>query len=137
MIRYYSSCFLFLIFEVILSYISLCFFSDECMYLYISFVIFYWNIFDIKFYVIFRCTIYWFDICDTITMISLGTICLIPSYYNIINIDHIPYAICYIPMIYLLYNWSFVLPNPLHLFCSLFHYLPFWQTLFSVSMSLF
>ena len=56
LIRYYSSCFLFLVFEVILSYINLGFFSDEYMYLYVSFVLFYWNIFDIQFYVSFRCT---------------------------------------------------------------------------------
>ena len=36
------------------------------------------------------------------------------SYYNII--DHIPYAVLYIPMSYLFYNWKLVSLNLFHLF---------------------
>ena len=44
------------------------------------------------------------------------TIC--PQNYGNI-IDHIPYAVYYIPVAYLFYNWMFVSLNPHHLFCSI------------------
>ena len=44
------------------------------------------------------------------------------SYNNII--DHIPYAVYYILMTFLLYNWWFILFNPLYLFHPHFY---FWQ----------
>ena len=37
-----------------------------------------------------------------------------PNYYSII--DYIPYAVCYISVAYLFYNWKFVPLNPLHTF---------------------
>ena len=78
------------------------------------FFFFYWTIDDIQYYVSFRCNTKWFYICiyyEMITTISL-TIVPIQSYYNII--DHIPYGVHYIPVIYLLYNWRCVPLNPLH-----------------------
>ena len=48
---------------------------------------------------------------EMITMISLGTICH-QGCYN--TIAHIPYAVCYIPKTYLIYNWRFVPLNPLY-----------------------
>ena len=48
-----------------------------------------------------------------ISMISLVTILSMQNYYNII--DHIPYAIQYIPMVYLSYNWRFISLYPFQL----------------------
>ena len=73
----------------------------------------YLNIVDAQYYVIFRCNTEWFDICIHYEMItSLVTICPPKSYYNII--DHISYAVHYIPMAYLFYNWKFLPLNPVH-----------------------
>ena len=41
-----------------------------------------------------------------IIMKILVTICLIQSYYSIT--DHTPYALYYISMTYLLYNWTII-----------------------------
>ena len=51
---------------------------------------------------------------EMMTTISLVTICPHRKYYN--AIDHIPYAVYYIPVAYLIYNWRFVPLSPLHLF---------------------
>lgn len=38
------------------------------------------------------------------------------SYYTIT--DHMFYAVCYIPVSYLFYNWRFISLYPFHLFCT-------------------
>ena len=79
-----------------------------------------------QYYVSFKCTTSWFDICihyEMITMVSLVTICphkkLLQFYW--------PYSLCCILHLstYLLYNWKSVPFNPLHLFYP--HAPPFWQ----------
>ena len=61
---------------------------------------------------------------EMITMVSLVTVCP-QSYYNIFG--HIPYAVCYITIAYLFYNWSFVPLNPLHLIFPTPDPLSLWQ----------
>ena len=50
---------------------------------------------------------------NVIITISLINIFPTQIYYNII--DHIPYAVLYILIVYLIYNSKFVLLNPLYL----------------------
>ena len=70
-----------------------------------------------------------------ITTTSLVTIPM-QSYYSIIG--HIPYAIYYIPMAYLSYNWNIYLLIPSPVSPTPHHPSPLAATcLFSVSMSLF
>lgn len=49
------------------------------------------------------------------TVVKPAFICPHKSHYNIIS--YIPYAVCYILVTCLLYNWRFVFLNP----CCLFH----------------
>lgn len=79
--------------------------------------LFNWNILvDRQYYVSFKCTTYWFDICIHYKMITMLRLVTIPiqSYRNII--DHILYAEYHSPVTYLLQNWRFVFLNPLCLF---------------------
>ena len=72
---------------------------------------------DVQYYVSFRCATWWFDICiyyEIIATLSLATTVFAQSSYNIIA--HIPYVVYYIPLTYLLQNWSSVLLNFLCLF---------------------
>lgn len=58
------------------------------------------------------------------------------SYYNII--DYIPCAVHFTSVVYLFYNWKFVLLIPLNLFHPLPHSPPFggWLSSFNVSLIL-
>ena len=72
---------------------------------------------DVQYYVSFRCATWWFDICiyyEIIATLSLATTVFAQSCYNIIA--HIPYVVYYIPLTYLLQNWTSVLLNFLCLF---------------------
>ena len=50
---------------------------------------------------------------------------LSPHSYYIIN--YIPYAVHFIPVPYLFFNWKFVPINPFHLFFPTPYFPPFWQ----------
>ena len=60
-----------------------------------------------------HCDLTFAYIMNVIITISLIAIFPTQSYYNII--DHIPYAVLYILIVYLIYNWKFVFLNPLYL----------------------
>lgn len=61
-----------------------------------------------------KCAAYCFDVYvhyEMITAMSLVTTC--PHIT-----DHISCAAYYVSVTYLFYNWSFILLNPFHLFCT-------------------
>ena len=95
-----------------------------------------WSIADTQCYIHFRCTTFWFD--DSICHHSVLTVRVVPicqdtvllqyyrregkqCYYSVI--DCIPYAVLFISVTDLFYNWKFRPLNSLHLFqpqvCSL------------------
>ena len=75
----------------------------------------------------FSCTRKWFNTCtnyEMIISISLSSV-TIENYYNII--DYISYAVHYIPVTYLFYNWKFQRFKLLKLFSPFSHPPPLWQ----------
>ena len=70
-----------------------------------------------------------------ITMINLIIICAHTKLLKFI--DYIPFAIYYILVTYLFYNWKFLPLTLLHLFCPHLFFLPLVTTSFSISISLF
>lgn len=75
-----------------------------------------WNLFDIQYYVLFRSTTKWFDLCIHNEMIPIISLITVHPHITC----HILYAGYFISEAYFFYNWRFILLNPLYLFCSLF-----------------